>query len=37
VNKLAEPHFTDALDVIQENGWGVPGKTWLPGKDKLEG
>ncbi len=37
VNKLSEPHFTDALDAIKENGWGVPGKTWLPGKDKLEG
>jgi len=36
INKLAEPHFTDALAVVKERGWGVPGKTWLPGRDNLE-
>ena len=23
--------------VIEDNGWGVPGKSWLPGRDNLEG
>jgi peptide deformylase len=36
VNKLAEPHFSDALEVIRERGWGVPGNSWLPGRDHLE-
>jgi peptide deformylase len=37
VDKLAEPHRTEAAEVIQENGWAVDGLSWLPGKDKLEG
>lgn len=37
VDKLIEPHFSDAKDAVVENGWGTPGKTWLPGRDKLEG
>ena len=36
VNKLVEPHFTDALNIIKERGWGTPGKSWLPGVDNLE-
>jgi peptide deformylase len=37
VDKLAEPHFSDAREVIEENGWGKDGLSWLPGKDNLEG
>jgi peptide deformylase len=37
VERLAEPHASDALELIEELGWGEPGKSWLPGKDKLEG
>jgi len=36
VNKLSEPHFSDALKIVAERGWGVPGKSWLPGVDNLE-
>jgi peptide deformylase len=37
VNRLAEPHASDAKLVIMANDWGKPGLSWLPGKDKLEG
>lgn len=37
VDKLAEPHKSDAKKVIMKNQWGKPGLSWLPGKDKLEG
>lgn len=37
VDRLAEPHKSDSLKVIAENGWGSPGLSWLPGTDKLEG
>jgi len=37
VDRLAEPWHEIALDIIQDNGWGKPGLTWLPGKDNLEG
>lgn len=37
VDKLAEPHRSDATELVIKNGWGVPGQTWLPGRDKLEG
>jgi len=37
VNRLAEPHATDAKKIVMKNNWGKPGLTWLPGKDKLEG
>jgi peptide deformylase len=36
VDKLAEPHKTDAVEVVKENGWGVPGVSWMPGIDNLE-
>ncbi|MEY4391152.1 MAG: hypothetical protein RLZZ400_895 [Actinomycetota bacterium] len=36
VDKLAEPHYSDAREVVSENGWGVPGQSWLPGRDHLE-
>lgn len=37
VDKLAEPHLSDAKEIIEENGWGKDGLSWLPGKDNLEG
>jgi peptide deformylase len=37
VDRLAEPHAFEAKAVIAELGWGKPGLSWLPGKDKLEG
>ncbi|MFM7030486.1 MAG: peptide deformylase [Micrococcales bacterium] len=37
VDKLVEPHFSDAKKIVKMNEWGKPGLTWLPGKDKLEG
>jgi peptide deformylase len=36
VDRLAEPWREISTDIIQENGWGAPGKSWLPGKDNLE-
>ena len=37
VDRLAEPHKSDAKKIIMKNNWGKPGLSWLPGKDKLEG
>ena len=37
VDKLAEPHLSDSKKIVKKNGWGKPGYSWLPGKDKLEG
>lgn len=37
VDRLAEPHRSDAKKIIMKNNWGTPGISWLPGKDKLEG
>lgn len=37
VDRLAEPWHEIASDIISDNGWGKPGLSWLPGKDKLEG
>lgn len=37
VDRLVEPHKSDSERLIEEHGWGKPGLTWLPGKDKLEG
>ena len=37
VDRLAEPWHEIATDIIQDNGWGKPGLSWLPGKDNLEG
>ncbi len=37
VDRLAEPHYTDAREAIRRDGWGVPGFSWLPGRDHLEG
>ena len=37
VDRLAEPHASEAKSIVAELGWGKPGLSWLPGKDKLEG
>lgn len=37
VDSLAEPWHEIAADIIEDNGWGKPGLSWLPGKDNLEG
>ena len=37
VDRLAEPWHEIATDIIEDNGWGKPGLSWLPGKDNLEG
>ena len=37
VDRLAEPWHEIAADIIEDNGWGKPGLSWLPGKDNLEG
>lgn len=37
VDRLAEPHKSDAQEIITERGWGKPDLSWLPGQDKLEG
>lgn len=36
VDRLIEPHFTEARDAIRRDGWGIPGFSWLPGRDHLE-
>lgn len=36
VDRLVEPHHTEARDAINQIGWGVPGFSWLPGRDHLE-
>ena len=30
INRLAEPYRSEALASAEEEGWGVPGKAWLP-------
>ncbi len=37
VDRLAEPWKEISADIIEDNGWGKPGKSWLPGRDNLEG
>lgn len=36
VDKLAEPHKSDARKIVMLNDWGKPGLTWMPGVDDLE-
>jgi peptide deformylase len=31
-DELAEPHASEARQVIGANGWGVPGRSWTPGE-----
>ena len=36
-DRLAHPADRAALKVIKKRSWGVPGQSWLPGVDQLEG
>ena len=35
-DRLIEPYHSEAMEVIQENGWGLSGNSWMPGIDYLE-
>ena len=35
-DRLADVHARAAQRAIRRNKWGVPGKSWLPGRDHLE-
>lgn len=37
VDRLVHPENRAAQKALRKNGWGVPGKNWLPGVDDLEG
>jgi peptide deformylase len=37
VDRLELPHARRAAKAIRKAGWGVPGISWLPGRDDLEG
>ena len=37
VDRLAQPWKRLADEIIEDEGWGKPGLSWLPGKDNLEG
>lgn len=36
-DRLAHDNARAAKKAIRKNGWGVPGLSWLPGEDHLEG
>lgn len=36
-DRLVEPYFTESREAVHEMGWGGPGRSWLPGRDNLEG
>ncbi|WP_223690459.1 peptide deformylase [Leifsonia poae] len=36
VDRLTHPHAKAAAKVSRKNSWGVPGLSWLPGRDHLE-
>ena len=35
-DRLIEPYHSEALEVIEENDWGLSGNSWMPGIDYLE-
>jgi peptide deformylase len=35
-DRLAHEHRKPVAKVIRRSGWGVPGQSWLPGRDHLE-
>ncbi|WP_217131960.1 peptide deformylase [Leucobacter chinensis] len=37
VDRLVHPDSRGAQKAQRKNGWGVPGLSWLPGEDNLEG
>lgn len=36
-DRLGHPWYKDAFKVMRKRSWGGPGKSWLPGRDNLEG
>ncbi len=36
-DRLAHPHAKAAAKVVRKRSWGVPGQSWMPGLDDLEG
>jgi peptide deformylase len=36
-DRLVEPYSSESRVAIADAGWGVPGHSWLPGRDHLEG
>jgi len=36
VDRLSHPYGKQALKASRKNSWGVPGLSWLPGRDHLE-
>ncbi|MGO2111648.1 MAG: peptide deformylase [Pseudoclavibacter sp.] len=36
-DRLEHPWFKDAFKTMRKRSWGGPGKSWLPGRDDLEG
>lgn len=36
VDRLIEPYATMAKEAVEEFGWGVPGCSWLPGRDDID-
>ena len=37
VDRLVHPENRGAQKAQRKNGWGIPGLTWMPGEDDLEG
>ncbi|MBX9470975.1 peptide deformylase [Microcella sp.] len=37
VDRLVHPHSKAAVKAVRKRSWGVPGQSWLPGRDDLEG
>lgn len=37
VDRLTHPYDRESRDAIEASEWGVPGLSWLPGRDHLEG
>lgn len=36
-DRLVEPYSSESRVAIADAGWGMPGHSWLPGRDHLEG
>ncbi|WP_144759251.1 peptide deformylase [Curtobacterium sp. 9128] len=36
-DRLSHPWFKQSVKSVRKQSWGVPGKTWLPGRDHPEG
>jgi len=36
VDRLIEPYLTEAGEAVAHFGWGVPGHSWLPGRDDID-